>query len=1141
MKPNIEVFMIDTHEAFQDLEQYVAEHEFDILSLDLETDSKHEKTAKIYGIGLSFKDNEAFYIPVRNPDKTDRWDQDVLIYIYDVVAEWCKKHKVIGHNIIYDCLVFENNSNINISSYVYSDTILLKHTLYEERPFGLKECSVKYLGEWADKAQEALYASIEKNGGSTTKDNLEMYKADTEILGEYCGWDTVLCRKLFDLFEPQLKEQGLWDLFYVEEIMPLYKEVTMDMKRKGFHIDLPYFEKLKKEITHEIQKLEKDVMAGTHCLTRDFCDELINKNYKISNKGSFPKVFAEAYEIPLPLNKEGAITLAKKFVENKREEYLVGSDEALFYDWVMSGIENSFVTPDRLKEIQLQYFYQDNPESRFVFNLNSTDHLGYLFFTKLGEKPLSKTEGGKGQVDDEFLQYIKDRYDFVPKLIDYKKLMKLSSTYIDGILERQIDGIVYTSMLQFGTTSGRYSSRDPNLQNIPRVKDDEAELSPMVLHYTNAIKRGFIAPPGYVILNADYSSLEPMCFAEASGDEKLRDVFRKGYDLYSAIAIEVFGIEGCSANKKDKNYLKNIHPEKRQLAKIFCFTEGTKVDTVEGVKSIEKLKVGDHVATKFGPRKITNLFKREEVPTIKFITNHGAFTCTPDHKIWSETDRTFKEAGRFEVNELIEYAPQNYEYEEGNPYLPINSSASFKNGSKKPLSYLDFTPEWAYIVGAFLGDGIGSYTRRKNGAKRGVNSHLISSYVGICGLKEDLVVNKFKAFFEDLGYKLTEKTTISKTGKEFKVHTVGDFELVKIFQETLDLIKNGKKNLKVPDYIFNSSLEHRLAFLAGLLDTDGYLKCSKTKVSVDMTLCSKNSDFIGQVSKLVEDMGAATSIRVDWNKTYKKYYYLCNFMQEGIYKLAELGLSQYLIVPRKKEIFSKRLEVKPRKSKSIIGKVVLVEPSNLETVYDITVEGVHEFYANNIRVHNCLAVVYGAEAGRISEAIGVDYLIAEQIIENYLDAYPELRKYMLRCDTMAKKHGYVKSAFGRVRHLPIAKELYTRWGDKLLDRKFVKQQGLGEIRYKFKNTLNNSKNFPIQAMAAHIVNRAALAASRKFRESKLDASIIMQVHDEVVVVVKKEHSEEAKNILRDAMENTTKISMPLKAEPLVANNWADAK
>lgn len=750
--PELNVYCVDTLEALAQLREYVETGGHEYISLDVETDSASEKRANLYGIGISFTPDEAFYIPIRDKHGKSWWGKEDYDGIANQIHQWCKTYKLIGWNLVYDVLVFEYSTGINISSLIYSDGILQKHTIDEERPFALKETAVKYLGPWADKAQAAMIENIKANGGKATKENMEMFKCDTDVLAEYCGWDTLLTRRLFDIFETKIKEENLSDLFYKEEIMPLYREVTVNMKRKGFTVDVPYFEKLKKDITAEITSLEDAIQAEIENEVCPFVHKLLNENYPYKRTGNFPKMYADLLCTPLPTNAVGAVTMAKSFVQKAAA---LAEPNDPFYTWMLGQRE---LNDAEINAVQ-RHWFKKTEDRRYIFNLKSNDHLGWLLFTHLDEKPLSFTEETKKpKCDDEYLETIKDKYSFVSKLVDLKKLLKLSSTYIDGILERQIDGIIYTSMLQFGTTSGRYSSRDPNLQNIPRVKDDEANLSELVLTYTNAIKRGFIAPTGYKILNADYSSLEPVCFAHVSGDERLRDVFRRGYDLYSQIAIDVFGITGCSADKKAPNYLKKKHPELRQKAKVFC-----------------------------------------------------------------------------------------------------------------------------------------------------------------------------------------------------------------------------------------------------------------------------------------------------------------------------------------------------------------------------------------------LAVVYGAEAGRISQSMDIDFREAGQIIEAYLDAYPGLRKYMQRCDFLAKKYGISKTDFGRIRHLPAAKALYERWGDKILDRRYAEKNGYEDIRHKLKNSLNNSKNYPIQGLAAHIVNRAMIATQREFEEARLDAWIALQLHDELTCMVREDQVEEARVILKRCMEQTTVISVPLSAEPLIADNWADAK
>ena len=188
-----------------------------------------------------------------------------------------------------------------------------------------------------------------------------------------------------------------------------------------------------------------------------------------------------------------------------------------------------------------------------------------------------------------------------------------------------------------------------------------------------------------------------------------------------------------------------------------------------------------------------------------------------------------------------------------------------------------------------------------------------------------------------------------------------------------------------------------------------------------------------------------------------------------------------------------------------------------------------------------LAVVYGAEAGRISKLMGISYDEAQEVIDNYLDSYPGLRKYMEECDTMVCTTGLVKTKYGRTRHLPEAKRLFDIYGYRLLDRKWVKSKGLGETAWKFKNMLNLAKNYRIQGVASHVVNRAAIAMSRKFKELGLDAQMIANVHDEITCVCKEEQAETVRDIVRDCMQNTTKIAVPLIAEPLIGKSWAEVK
>lgn len=559
----MEHHILDYWEAFEELKTYLASSSFEFLALDTETDSTEEKLAKLFGIGLCFKEEETFYIPIRKNDKTNWWTQEQEQEIIAWVFEQCQKHKVIGHNIIYDVLVLYHNYGIDITSYVYSDTILQKHAVDEERPFGLKEVAVRYLGPESDKAQQRLYENIKKNGGKTTQAQMDMWIADTEVLGEYCAWDVHLTMRLFHLFEKRIHEEKLEQLFYKDEIMPLYREVTIPMKKKGFPVDVAYFARLNEEVTEEIDNLEHIIQQKISPLIQDFISQELDKRYPLKAAGFFPKYAAELLHFDLPRNKQGNITLARKEID-KLPEPPLGAHKN-FLNWLKG---NEDLSISIICNVQKYWYGKDNPDNPYIFNLKSPDHLKHIFFEKLSLLPLSKTETGEPQVDEDFLDSIKKDHAWVQELIDYKKLIKLKSTYIEGILERQISGIVYSSFKQFGPPSGRYASSNPNLQNLPRVKEEDSGLSDLVLKYVNSIKKGFIASKGCLIVNADYSQLEPRAFAEACGDPLLQQVFINNEDLYGSIAKQVWGLD-CTPNEVKKKY-----PEKRQPSQDYCSCNG---------------------------------------------------------------------------------------------------------------------------------------------------------------------------------------------------------------------------------------------------------------------------------------------------------------------------------------------------------------------------------------------------------------------------------------------------------------------------------------------------------------------------------------------------------------------------------------
>lgn len=534
--------IVDNYTDVLDLLTYLKGTESPYLSYDVETDGLQEKTAKLFGLGLCTEEHESFYIPFRRPDKSEIFNADQLEVISTKLLDLFKAKKGLAHNAVFDILILKSNLGIDVTSYLYADTMLMKHMIDEEPPHSLKDNAVRFLGSWANKAQQDMIDNVRSKGGSVTKENFEMWKADTDILGVYCAFDVQLTLRLFHHFTPMLKEQNLEKLFYQDEIMPLYREVTIPMKDGGFPIDLEHFKKLKVELEQEIQNIEHTIQTEIRPLVKEFEDNFLDKFIPARKTGDFPKFYSEATNYQLPTTPDGRITLAKKELAKIPTNPLI--------EWI---VDNKDLDPMSVKNTQKAIFFHRNPEERYIFNLNSTQHLSWLFFTKLGITPTEFTDSGAPKLDAEVLENLQGEHQFADKIIEYKKLQKLLGTYVIGILDRQVNGIVYTSMLQAGTTSGRYASRDPNLNNLPALKGGD-KVSPLIKKYTNAIRAGFVSPKGFKVVASDFSAIEPHLVAYKSGDPILVDTFVTGKDFYSTIGILQF-------NKADATPYKDDSPE----------------------------------------------------------------------------------------------------------------------------------------------------------------------------------------------------------------------------------------------------------------------------------------------------------------------------------------------------------------------------------------------------------------------------------------------------------------------------------------------------------------------------------------------------------------------------------------------------
>ncbi|NRG03603.1 DNA polymerase I, partial [Vibrio coralliilyticus] len=201
----------------------------------------------------------------------------------------------------------------------------------------------------------------------------------------------------------------------------------------------------------------------------------------------------------------------------------------------------------RLDELEQQAFEIAEQE----FNMNSPKQLQAILFEKMGLPVVKKTPSGTPSTNEEVLQELALDYPLPKLILEYRGLAKLKSTYTDK-LPKMINpetGRVHTSYHQAVTATGRLSSTDPNLQNIP-IRNDEGRR----------IRQAFIAQHGYKIMAVDYSQIELRIMAHLSGDKALLDAFQQGKDIHAATAAEIIGVD-----------IEQVSAEQRRRAKAVNF------------------------------------------------------------------------------------------------------------------------------------------------------------------------------------------------------------------------------------------------------------------------------------------------------------------------------------------------------------------------------------------------------------------------------------------------------------------------------------------------------------------------------------------------------------------------------------------
>lgn len=344
-------------------------------------------------------------------------------------------------------------------------------------------------------------------------------------------------QKTVDIFRP---------LFEHTKIMKVGQNIKYDMEvlmNYNVKIQAPIFDTM---VAHYLLQPEMrhnmDYMAEAYLNYQTIhIDELIGPKGKVQKNMrdlSAAQIFEYACE-------DADITLQlKDALEPKMKE---GRVESLFYDiemplipvlaeMEMYGVRLDTAALDetskqfslRMTEIEEQIYELAGEK----FNISSPKQVGEILFGKLQivEKP-KKTKTGQYVTNEEVLQQLRGKHEIVALILDYRGLKKLMGTYVEALpkLINPKTGHIHTSFNQTVTATGRLSSSDPNLQNIPVRGEDGKE-----------IRKAFIPDEGQIFLSADYSQIELRVMAHLSGDKNMIEAFREGYDIHAATAAKIY-------------------------------------------------------------------------------------------------------------------------------------------------------------------------------------------------------------------------------------------------------------------------------------------------------------------------------------------------------------------------------------------------------------------------------------------------------------------------------------------------------------------------------------------------------------------------------------------------------------------------
>ncbi|HEX8992186.1 MAG TPA: DNA polymerase I [Anaerolineales bacterium] len=436
-EPTITVRVVDTPHKLETLAK--ALNRAKIISFDTETTSTEEMQANIVGISIAVEPGEAYYIPVGHLAGNNLPVKQVIAALRGPFTD--PRIPKVAHHAKYDYIILARNGLAPTP--IRFDTMIAEFLINpSSRNLGLKNLAFARLGEEMTHIEQLI---------GTGKHQLSMAEIAIESAAAYAAADAETTLRLMPSLEAELKavhEQKLMD-----EIEAPLISCLAEMEMTGVLLDLPFFDKLSKELTTRMSQIERQVFEA------------------------------------------------------------VGR----------------------------------------TFNINSTQQLSDVLFNELRLEPPDRsrrTQNGHFSTSGEILDALSGKHPVVDLVIEHRELSKLQSTYVEALPAAvdPITGRVHTSFSQTGAVTGRLSSSNPNLQNIP-IRTEEGRR----------IRNGFIAPRGSLLLSVDYSQIELRIVAHMAKDEAMLEAFRLGQDIHATTAAAIYHVPLAEVTKQMRRHSKAIN------------------------------------------------------------------------------------------------------------------------------------------------------------------------------------------------------------------------------------------------------------------------------------------------------------------------------------------------------------------------------------------------------------------------------------------------------------------------------------------------------------------------------------------------------------------------------------------------------